>query len=159
MKILIFTEGTILLHKNGKNLSREKAVMQVIEKDESVKDYSSYIPIGNAGERIREWKNNGATIMYITSRTSPEEIGAIKGVLEKYNFPIGDLVYRKNGEVYANVIEKIAPDVLIEDNCESIGGENEMIYPNLKQELKSRIKSLVVKEFAGIDGLPNLSIF
>ncbi len=43
---------------------------------------------------------------------------------------------------------------IIEDDCESIGGEKEMTYPGIKSELKTRIKSIVVKEFGGIDHLP-----
>ena len=44
---------------------------------------------------------------------------------------------------------------LIEDDCESIGGEIEMTYPYIKPELKNKIKSVVIKEFSGIDNLPN----
>jgi hypothetical protein len=43
---------------------------------------------------------------------------------------------------------------LIEDDCESIGGEKEMVYPYIKKELKSKIKSVIIKEFEGIDNLP-----
>ncbi len=47
---------------------------------------------------------------------------------------------------------------LIEDDCESIGGEKEMTFFHLKPESKSKIKSIVVREFKGIDHLPeNLS--
>jgi len=47
------------------------------------------------------------------------------------------------------------PDILIEDDCESIGGESEMIYPHIREDLKQKIKSIVVKEFQGIDHLPD----
>ena len=47
------------------------------------------------------------------------------------------------------------PDVLVEDDCESIGGEVEMTYPHIRPELKPRIKSVVVREFGGIDHLPD----
>jgi hypothetical protein len=47
------------------------------------------------------------------------------------------------------------PDILIEDDCESISGEEEMTYPSLQNELRAKIKSIVVKEFSGIDHLPN----
>jgi hypothetical protein len=30
-----------------------------------------------------------------------------------------------------------------------------MVYPNLKPELKNKIKSIVVKEFQGIDCIPD----
>lgn len=53
------------------------------------------------------------------------------------------------------VAENLVPDILIEDDCESIGGEKEMTYPNIKDELKNKIKSIVVKEFKGIDHLPD----
>jgi hypothetical protein len=53
------------------------------------------------------------------------------------------------------VAEKVMPDVIVEDNCESIGGETEMTYPGIKPELKSKVKSVVVKEFGGIDRLPD----
>jgi hypothetical protein len=53
------------------------------------------------------------------------------------------------------VAERTLPDILIEDDCECIGGESEMTYPHIRQELKSMIKSIVVKEFSGIDHLPD----
>lgn len=45
--------------------------------------------------------------------------------------------------------------VLIEDDCESIGGGPEMTYPHIRPEIKSQIKSIPVKEFGGIDHLPD----
>ena len=51
------------------------------------------------------------------------------------------------GEEYKDVAERVMPDVLIEDDCESIGGEIEMSYPHIKDELRARIRSVVVKEF------------
>ena len=47
------------------------------------------------------------------------------------------------------------PDLIIEDDCESIGGSSEMTYTYLKTELKAKIKLIVVKEFEGIDHLPD----
>ena len=47
------------------------------------------------------------------------------------------------------------PDVLIEDDCESIGGAVEMIYPHLPDEARSNITGIVVREFEGIDPLPD----
>jgi hypothetical protein len=44
--------------------------------------------------------------------------------------------------------------VLIEDDCESIGGEKEMSITDVRPEIKRKIKSIVVKEFEGIDGVP-----
>ena len=47
------------------------------------------------------------------------------------------------------------PDILIEDDCKSIGGEIEMTYPHINPQKKGKIKSIVVKEFSGIDNLPD----
>ena len=64
-------------------------------------------------------------------------------------------MFRKKGEQYKDVAEKILPDILIEDDCESIGGIKEMTITNVKPEIKKKIKSVVIKEFGGIDELPD----
>ncbi|MBI5356478.1 hypothetical protein HZB78_02595 [Candidatus Collierbacteria bacterium] len=176
MKILVFTEGTILTFKISKGLNREEIVEQSriegIRREEaalrfeskndvpvepkSVHDYSNYIPVGNAVKKLTSWKKQGATICYLSSRRIKPEIEAIKSVLIKYNFPdSNNLYFRQQGENYKDVAEKIMPDILIEDDCESIGGEAEMTYPHVKPELRSKIKSVVIKEFSGIDNLSN----
>jgi hypothetical protein len=43
---------------------------------------------------------------------------------------------------------------LIEDDCESIGGTRAMTYPHLSLELQATIRSIVEREFEGIDHLP-----
>ena len=50
-----------------------------------------------------------------------------------------------------DVVERILPNILVED----IGGEKEMAYPHSKPEVRTRIKSIVIKEFGGIDHLPD----
>ena len=52
MKILIFTEGTIIMHKNGIGHSRKRIVQQVKDDDPSIHDYSSYVPIGEAVNKL-----------------------------------------------------------------------------------------------------------
>jgi len=47
------------------------------------------------------------------------------------------------------------PDILIEEDCRSIGGQWQMCITHVEPELKSKIKSIVVKEFKGIDHLPD----
>ena len=96
------------------------------------------------------------TICYLSSRRIKPEIEAIKSVLTKFKFPDFDnLYFRQQNEDYKDVAERIMPDILIEDDCESIGGEVKMTYPHIKPELKDKIKSVVVKEFSGIDSLPD----
>lgn len=176
MKILVFTEGTVTMPKVAEGVSREERVKQSnlagIQREESsmqynsetdvlvepgsVYDYSSYIPNSNAVQKLTNWKNQGATIFYLTSRRTKQEIDGVSNVLERFNFPDKqNLLFRQQGEDYKDVAERIMPDILIEDDCESIGGEKEMTHPHIKPELKSKIKSIVVKEFAGIDDLPD----
>lgn len=115
MKILIFTEGTALTFKSGQGLRREEQVKQsnlegtqreeaslsyisiedIPVKLNSVHDYANYIPIGSVVEKLTNWKNQGATIYYLTSRRIKKEIDNIKNVLQKYNLPdYQNLIFR-----------------------------------------------------------------
>lgn len=176
MKILVFTEGTVLMHALAKGVSREERVKQSkaagIQREErniafesntiapkaaqgSVYDLESYIPVGNAVEKLNKWKEQGTEIFYLTPRRIKSEIKTIKKVLSKNNFPDNqNLYFRERGEDYKDIAERIMPDILIEDDCESIGGIKEIVYPHIKEELKQKIKSIVVKEFEGIDYFP-----
>lgn len=156
MKILIFTEGTAIMHSTAQGVSREERVKQSAEESESVKSFRTYIPNGLVVEKMNHWKSQGAEIYYLTSRTTSQEINDIRKVLTKYEFPDHqNLLYRKEDQQYKDVAEKLVPDVFIEDDCESIGGEVEMTFPHISKEYKSKIKSIIVPEFAGIDHLPN----
>jgi len=159
MRILIFTEGTILTHRRHMGLPRERTV-ELVKNHKGplgVEYFSDFVPIGNSAKKIKEWKKQGTDILYLTSRRTLQEVQTIRVVLAKHDFPSGDLLFRKAGEEYKDVAERALPDVIIEDDCESIGGEKEMTYPHIKQALKTRIKSIVVKEFGGIDHLPHIA--
>lgn len=167
----MFTEGTVLTHKRWVGLPREEIVKHVkgwsnlsTEEFEEFRKsgevpglayFADSFPIGSAMRKITAWKNQGATILYLTSRRTPEEVQIIRDVLKKYHFPDGELLFREAGEEYKDVAERVLPDIIVEDDCESIGGEEEMTYPRIKTILKARIKSIVVKEFGGIDHLPD----
>jgi len=125
-----------------------------VNSDSSVHDYASYIPVGNAVKKLKSWQSQGAEILYLSSHEAAEDVEKDKIVLEKYDFPKGQVFYRQNGETYQNIAEKITPDVLIEDDCESIGEKKEMTITFVKPEIKQKIKSIVVKEFSGVDNLP-----
>jgi len=143
------------MHKNAEGKTREERVKQVMDAEPSVHDYASYIPVGNAVEKLKSWQSQGAEILYLSSHETAEDVEKDKIVLEKYNFPKGQVFHRQNGESYKDIAEKIIPDVLVEDDCESIGGEKEMTITFVKPEIKQKIKSIVVREFSGIDFLPN----
>ena len=166
MKILIFLQGTIIMPKSGINKAREEIVEQVKRQGESIRDFGSYVPIGKAVNKLEKWANQGVEILYLTSLTENkkargDEIVGKEGlkfdqqILDKYDFPKGQIYHREEGENYAQIAERIMPDILIEDNCESIGGEKEMTITFIKPEVKQNIKSIIVKEFGGIDHLPD----
>jgi hypothetical protein len=156
--IAIFLHGTIIMHSSGKNQSRDERVKQVLRKDEPIYKFSDYIPISKAVEKLLKWSSQGAKIVYLSFHKNKKNIKEDKIVLRKFGFPKGKILYRKRGREYNNLIESIMPDILIEDDCESIGGEKEMIITKLSFEFRSKINSIVVKEFEGIDHLPSYLI-
>ena len=156
------------MHKNARGKTRDEIIQQVKDQERSVRDFGNYIPIGNTSEKLNKWASQGAEICYLTSlsenkkvrgdeKVGKEGLRVDNVVLEKYNFPKGVIYHREINEDYKDVVARIFPfpDILIEDDCESIGGEKEMTYPSLSDELKNKIKSIPIKEFGGIDNLPN----
>jgi hypothetical protein len=87
--------------------------------------------------------------LYLTSRRIPSEIKQIKPVLKMHDFPEGKLLFRQKSEDYKDVAEKIVPDILVEDDCKSIGSKDEMMITHVRPDIKKRIKSIVVKEGCG----------
>ncbi len=155
MKIAVFLHGTAIMHRSALGCSREERVRQVQQKEPSVRDYASYVPVDQAVPKLRAWSEQGATIVYVSSHKRPEHVEQDKSVLQAFHFPPGEVVFREGGETYQDVAERILPDMLIEDDCESIGGEPQMIFPHLRPELRASMRSIVVKEFEGIDHLPD----
>lgn len=140
VSIMIFTEGTIL---GPKNIFHHF-------------NHALYVPIKNSVNIIKSWEEQGAEIMYITSRKKLKEVQEIKEILIKNNFSGRYLYYRNKKQKYKDIVELVAPNILIEDNCRSIGGKWQMCITYVKSEVKEKIKSIVVKEFTGIDDLPLL---
>jgi len=155
IKLMVFTEGTIIMHSNAANKKRKDIINQVKKRDTSVHNFQTYIPIGSAPKKLKQWASQSIDLIYLTSRTKQNQIDQIKDVLIKYNFPKGKLLFRKIDQNYSDVVEKEEPDILIEDDCESIGGKKEMAITYVKPLIRSKIKSIPIKEFDGIDYLPN----
>jgi hypothetical protein len=157
VKILIFLHGTTIMHRKAGGLTREEAVEQVTRGDESLRDWATYIPVGNAAGNLQGWKRQRATICYLSSHKNAADVEKDKAVLKEYAIPDGQVFYRRTAEAYKDAVERIRPlpDLVLEDDCQSIGGEVEMVHPNLSPELRRRIRSIVVREFEGIDHLPN----
>ena len=155
MKIMVFLHGTAIMHRAALGKERRERVQQVFERDPSIRNFASYVPVDNSVRKLQAWSGQGAEIVYLSSHKKVEDVESDKIVLRNYDFPEGDVYFRQGDESYADVAERVLPDVLIEDDCESIGGEKEMTYPHIKPERKARIKSIVVREFIGIDHLPD----
>jgi len=136
IKILIFAEGTIL---------KPKSIFTIY-------NHKSYLPIGNCIEKINGWHRQGAEILYCTSRKNNHAI-EIADILRRYGFAGTKLFFREKGQKYKDIVELIKPNILIEDNCKSIGGSWQMCITYVQPLLKETIKSIIVKEFKGIDHL------
>jgi hypothetical protein len=155
VEIMVFLLGTAIMHKSAVGRPREEWVKQAIDGDVFLRDFGSYVPADGAVNKLRAWRDQGASIVYLSSHTEAARVELDKRVLSEHGFPMGSVYFRSNGRSYHEVVEAVLPDVLIEDDCESIGGEREMTYPHLKREARARVKSIVVKEFGGLHHLPD----
>ncbi|HJT58891.1 MAG TPA: hypothetical protein VJ761_20450 [Ktedonobacteraceae bacterium] len=158
MKLAVFLHGTTIMHRSAVGRPREERVQQVRRREASVRDFAAYVPIGDCVHKLSTWSEQGAYLIYLSSHKRPEDVELDQVVLTTYGFPAGQVVFRFPGESYQSMARRVSPDVLIEDDCESIGGEQEMIFPHLRPDLQGKVISIVVKEFEGIDHLPDDAI-
>ncbi len=143
------------MHSGGLGKTRQERVQQVIDREESVNDFASYVPIGNSVAKLRIWSDQGAEIAYMTFHKKPSEVEIDMSILDMNKFPKGPILFRQDGQHYGTLAESIMPDVLIEDDCESIGGQPQTVSAKLTEEARCKIMVISVKEFAGIDHLPD----
>jgi hypothetical protein len=155
MRILVFLHGTTIMHRAALDHTREERVEQVQQRDPSVADYAAYVPVGEAVAKLARWQQQGAQICFLSSHRKPEDVAKDAAALARFGFPGGEVLFRHPGESYADVARRAMPDVLIEDDCESIGGEVEMTYLHLRPDEQACITGIVVREFEGIDHLPD----
>lgn len=137
LTIMLFVEGTIIKPKSWLSLY----------------NHNAYIPIGNAVRIIEAWQQQGAKIIYCTSRKK-RQANDIALILKRYGFTGSFLVSREPKERYKDIVEMLRPDILIEDDCKSIGGARQMCITKVNHEIREKILSIVVPEFKGIDNLP-----
>lgn len=144
------------MHRGALGLPRHQITVQVKAAESSVHDFQSYVPIGRAVEKLHRWQKQGADINYLSSRQDSAEIRAIEQVLRTHHFPRGELFSRQPGETYGQIAERIMPNILIEDDCQSIGSASQMTITQVEPRMRAHIHSVCVPEFAGIDHLPDL---
>ena len=58
-------------------------------------------------------------------RTAGARYNFIKAIVEFYGMNYTEILCRKKGETYSEIVEQLRPDILIEDDCKSIGGLEE----------------------------------
>jgi len=154
VRLLVFLHGTVLMHAGGVGVTRTERVAQVRAKHPTVREYAAYVPVGEGAAKLRRWQDAGAVVDYLSSHRNPDDVALDALVLRTHGFPAGRVFARRPGETYGDIAGREAPDVLIEDDCESIGA-GQITYPQIPAALQARIKSIIIPEFGGIDHLPD----
>src|SRR3989454_11196131 len=84
----------------------------------------------------------------------PGSLAKVRGALQDAGAPEGELSYRRENEHYGQAPERAAADIIVEDDCESIGGPGQMAYPKLGPDSKTKTNSVIIPEGGGIEPLP-----
>jgi hypothetical protein len=154
MRLLVFLHGTVLMQAGAVDVTRAERVAQVRAKHPTVRESAAYVPVGDAAAKFRHWQDAGAVVDYLSSHRNPDDVALDTLVLRTHDFPAGRVLARLPGETYGDIAGREAPDVLIEDDCERIGAD-QITYPQIPSAVRTRIKSVIIPEFGGIDHLPD----
>ncbi len=155
MRLLVFLHGTALMHAGGVGRTPEQRVAQVrTGQDPTLHDYGAYVPVGDVVAKLWRWQRQGARIDYLSSHRDPDDVAKDAQVLGRHGFPPGRVLARQPEQSYGDLAASESPDILIEDDCDSIGA-HQMTHPQIRPDLRRRIGSIVVPEFGGIDHLPD----
>lgn len=125
---MIFVEGTIL---------KPKSLFLLY-------NHRTYIPIGNAVSLIEDWYEEDVEILYCTSRRG-KQAEEVAQLLKEYGFAGSKLYFREKKQAYKDIVESVKPDILIEDDCRSIGGSWQLCISHVAPSIRDSIKSIVVK--------------
>lgn len=136
MRIMIFIEGTTFYTKSSLFLFSKYG----------------YKPIGNAVEIVNTLYGKGYEI-YLCSYVRRARYNFIKSIVDFYGMKYTEILCRNKGETYSEIVEQLNPNILIEDDCKSIGGLKACCITDVKDEIKKDIQSIIVPEFAGIDNI------
>ena len=154
-RLLVFLHGTTIMHSGAAGRSRGERVAQAKSQvGHGLDDFAAYVPIGESAAKLRGWAAQGAHVAYLSSHREPGDVELDADVLGRHGFPPGPILARGPTESYGQIVEREMPDVLIEDDCESIGAA-EISYHQVRPEARRRIRSIIVPEFGGIDHLPD----
>lgn len=136
MRIMIFIEGTTFY---------TRPLLFLFTKH-------GYKPIGNAVKTVNSLYEKGHEI-YLCSYVRKKRYDFIRSIVDFYGMRYTAILCRGKGETYSDIVERLRPDILIEDDCKSIGGPQKCCITHVKEEIKRDIQSIIVSEFAGIDSI------
>ena len=155
MKVMIFLHGTAIMHAAAAGRPRAERVRQSSQRDPSVTDYAAYLPTEAAADKARAWQQHGADICYLSSHRAAADARTDGEVLARHGFPAGPVLFRADGEGYADVVRRAGADVVVEDDCESIGGRAKTTTAGLARSPGAAVRCVVVPEFGGLAHLPD----
>jgi hypothetical protein len=155
VKVMVFLHGTSLMHRSAIGVPRLGRVRQVTGEDPAVRDYASYVPTDGAVAKVTAWQRRGAEVCYLSSHRTATAAAIDGSVLAAHGFPAGTLYYRAHGESYADVARRWQADVVVEDDCESIGGHDQTIASCLATSPGRPVPCVAVPEFGGLAHLPD----
>jgi hypothetical protein len=156
LKLVVFLQGTTLIESGLVGKTREESVKKSREWTAKGGGWlGELVPLGSSPKKVNSWNSQSVQIYYLTASRKPENILKCEQALKRWSFPIGQLLSRKENQTYTDIVVPLRPDVIVEDDCESLGGTKEMVYPNLPSDVKRSIASVIVREFEGIDHLPD----
>ena len=141
------------MHRSAVGRPRAERIRQVREREASVSDFASYVPTEGTVARLAGWAASGAEIAYLSSHRRTVDVAADEVVLRAHGFPPGPVLHRRPGESYADVAARAGADVVVEDDCESIGGAREMVVPDPARA--PGLRAVMVPEFGGLAHLPD----
>ena len=152
---MVFLHGTAIMHATAAGRPRAKRVRQSRRRDPSVLDYASYVPTEAAVAKVLAWQRHGAQICYLSSHRAAADVQLDSQVLATGGFPSGDVFFRGQDETYAGVTRRAGADVLVEDDCESIGGHRRTTASELARTTGHAVTCVILPEFGGLAHLPD----
>lgn len=155
MNIMVFLHGTAIMHAAAAGQPRAERVRQSRRGGPSVRDFASYLPAEAAVRKVAAWQCGGAQICYLSSHRAAQDVALDQDVLARHGFPAGQVYYRQPGESYADVVRRARAGLLIEDDCESIGGVAQTTRASLAAGPGPAVRCIVVPEFGGLAHLPD----
>ena len=143
MKVGVFPHGTAIVHASAAGVPRSQRVEQVRRGDATVTDFGSYIPTPRTVDKLANWatsRNRDRLRQLASPRGRPAR-------RRSSGFPDGPVHARRDGEDYGALVDRLSLDMLIENDCGSIGG--------LGPDIRRRIRCVLLPAFARLADLPD----